>query len=483
MPENRLRFCVLSALTAQLASAAPTFNRDIAPILHKQCAPCHHNGAVAPFSLITYQDAVRHAPTIAAVTQRRIMPPWKADPGPHFKRERRLTDEQIKLIGDWATHGMSEGDPSARRVPPTFPDGWQAGQPDQVFTMPANFTLPAESSDQLRCFVIPMNTNREMYIKSFEFRPGNPRIVHHAAFFIDPTGGARKRAGSSGSYSCFGSPGFSPAVVLGGWAPGGGADILDNGVAITVPKGADLVLQLHYHPSGKPESDRSSVALRFGERSRVPLSQVLIIGNIDIPAGAARHVVRTGLTIPWDVEVRAVGPHAHYLGRDLNVTAHLPNGTVQSLIHIKDWSFNWQIEYFYETPVKLPRGTRVNIEYSYDNSAKNPENPSHPPVRVRTGEQTTDEMAVLYMSVELPRGTEESDFQRALAVEYVDQYLEQGLDPRYLYPQIMLDASQRAWLVGAIKAYDHDQSGKLSAPARQALIAALRKQFKLAAKP
>jgi hypothetical protein len=483
MPEKPLSFCVLLALAAQPASATATFNRDIAPILYQKCAPCHRTGEVAPFPLLTYDDAVRHAPTIAAVTQRRSMPPWQAEPGPHFRRDRRLTDQQIASIGDWATHGMPEGDPSDRPVPPAFPDGWQAGHPDQVFTMPADFTLPAEGSDQLRCFVVPMNAKREVYIKSFEFRPGNPRIVHHAAFFIDPTGGARKRVGSSGSYSCFGGPGFSPAVVLGGWAPGGGPDILDDGVAIAVPKDSDLVLQLHYHPSGKPESDRSSVALRFGERSRVPLSQVLIIGNVDIPAGAARHVVRAGLTIPWDVEVLAVGPHAHYLGRDLNATAHLPDGTVQSLIHIKDWSFNWQIEYFYETPVKLPAGTRVEIEYSYDNSAKNPGNPSHPPVRVHTGEQTTDEMAVLYMSVELPPGTQESDFQRALAVEYVDQYLEQGLDARYLYPQVMLDAPHRAWLVGATKAYTHDPGGKLSASGRQALIAALRKRLELPAKP
>jgi hypothetical protein len=271
-------------------------------------------------------------------------------------------------------------------------------------------------------------------------------------------------------------------VILGGWGPGGGPNILDDGVSVAVPKNADIVLQLHYHPSGKPESDRSSLALRFGQQSRVPLSQVLILGNVDIPAGSARHVVRTSLTIPWDVEVLGVSPHAHYLGRDLNATAHMPDGTVQSLIHIKDWSFNWQIEYLYETPVKLPAGTRVEIEYSYDNSAKNPGNPSHPPVRVRTGEQTTDEMAVLFMRIELPAGTQDSDFQRALAVEYVDQYLEQGLDLRYLYPQVMLDAPQRAWLVDAAKTYTHDPSGKLSAHGRQALIAALRKRLDLPSK-
>jgi mono/diheme cytochrome c family protein len=477
---KHMRFAATALATmVVLHAAVPTFNRDIAPILYKQCATCHRPGEVAPFPLLTYQDAVRHAPTIAKVTQAGYMPPWKAEPGPHFRNERRLTAEQIALIGDWAAHGAPEGDPAAKPAPPAFPQGWQGGQPDKVFTLPAAFSLPAEGRDQFQCFVIPMDASRDVYIKSFEFRPGNRRIVHHATFFVDPTGAARKRAGASGSYPCFGGPGFSPAVVLGGWAPGGNPDVMDDGTAITVPKGADFVIQLHYHPTGKPETDRSSVGLRFGVRPRISMSQVVLVRNLEIPAGAANYVVKSGITIPWDVKVLAIAPHAHYLGKDMKVTARLPDGATQSLVHVKNWDFNWQIEYFYEVPVKLPKGTQVEFEYSYDNSARNPVNPSNPPVTVRSGDQTTDEMAVLYLNLMLPPGTGESDFQRALAPEYVDQYLEQGANPSFLYSHIVLDAPQRAWLVEAVKAYDLNHDGKLSAGERQALVAALRKRLGL----
>ncbi len=239
-------FCLL--LQARPSAAIPTFNRDIAPILYKQCATCHRSGEVAPFSLITYQDAVRHARTIVAVTSQRIMPPWKAEPGPRFKNERRLTDRQIALIGNWVAHGTPEGDPAARPVPPVFPAGWQAGRPDRVFTLPTRFNLAADSLDRFQCFVIPMDETRDTYIKSFEFRPENRRIVHHAAFYLDPSGVAAKKAGTN--YPCPGGPGFAPVVVLGGWGPGGGPDVLDKEFTIRIPKGSRLVLQLHYHPSG-----------------------------------------------------------------------------------------------------------------------------------------------------------------------------------------------------------------------------------------
>jgi hypothetical protein len=490
----QIGLCLLASVSAcsptatgsvPLDAAVPTFNRDIAPILHKQCAGCHRPGEVAPFPLLTYQDAVRRARKIAKATRGGVMPPWKAEPGPRFKNERRLTAEQIELIADWVAHGTPEGDPAARPAAPAFAEGWQGGQPDRVFTLPPSVSMPSEGPDQFQCSVVTMDASRDVYIKAIEFRPGNRRIVHHAAFFIDPTGAARKRAGASGSYPCFGGPGFSPVVVLGGWAPGGGPEAMDDGMAIPVSQGADLVIQLHYHhhSTGHSEPDRSSVGLRFGPPPTIPLTQVLLVRNIDIPAGEAHYVVKTEITIPWDVKLRAIGPHAHYLGKNMQVTARLPDGTTQSLLHIKSWDFNWQIEYFYEVPVELPKGTQVEFEYTYDNSSRNPTNPSRPPVRVRTGEQTTDEMAVLFLSLMLPPGTDESDFQRALAPEYVDQYLEQKADPGILYSHIILDTPQRLWLVEAVKTYDLDGDGGLSTSERQTLVAALRKRLELPAHP
>ncbi len=242
-------------------------------------------------------------------------------------------------------------------------------------------------------------------------------------------------------------------------------------------------MQLHYHPSGKPESDSSSLGLTFGERSLRPVSQLLLLtSNIDIPAGAARYVVRTGITIPQDVRVLSIAPHAHYLAGNMQVTAKLPDGTAQSLIHIKEWDFNWQTEYFYEEPVSLPKGTRVELEFTYDNSGKNPRNPSHPPVRVRSGERTTDEMAVLYLHLMLSPATTEADFEKLMAVEYVDQYLEQGVNP-VVYPNVELDASQRAWLVKAVATFDVDRDGKLNATERRALVGALRKRMGIPSQP
>jgi hypothetical protein len=326
-----------------------------------------------------------------------------------------------------------------------------------------------------------MDVTRDVYVRSFEFRPGNRRIVHHAAFYLDPTGVAAKRTGSS--YPCYGGPRFTPAVVLGGWALGGGPEVLDKELTIRIPKGSSLVLQLHYHPSGKPESDLSSLGLTFGEQSLTPVGQLLLLHNLDIPAGAAHYVVKTGITIPQDVKVLAIAPHAHYLAGNMQVTVKLPDGNARSLIHIKEWDFNWQTVYFYEEPVSLPKGTRVEFEYTYDNSEKNPRNPSHPPIRVHSGEQTTDEMAVLYLELMLSPGTSAADFEKLMAVEYVDQYLEQGANPAYLYPQVALDASQRAWLVKAVVTFDADRDGKLNAPERRALVGVLRKRLGIPSQP
>jgi hypothetical protein len=435
---------------------------------------------VAPFSLITYQDAVRHARTIVAVTSQRIMPPWQAEPGGlRFKKERRLTDRQIALIGNWLAHGTPEGDPKARPVPPVFPAGWQAGRPDKIFNLPA-FNLAADGLDRFQCFVIATNVTQDEYIKSFEFHPGNRRIVHHAALYLDPAGVAAKRVGTS--YQCPGGPGFAPVEVLGGWAPGGGPEVLDKELAIRIPKGSSLVIQLHYHPSGKPESDLSSLGLTFGERSRRIVSQLLLLNcNIDIPAGAAHYVVTSGITIPQDVKVLAIAPHAHYLARNIQVTARLPDGTAQSLIRIKEWDFNWQTEYLYQEPVSLPKGTRVEFEFTFDNSEKNPRNSSHPPVRVRCGEKTTDEMALVYLQFMLSPGASEADFAKLMAVEYVDHYLEQGANP-LIYPPVDLDASQRAWLVRAVATFDVDRDGKLNATERRALVRALRKRLGIPAR-
>lgn len=462
---------------AGAAEAAPTFNHDIAPILYQNCATCHRPGEVAPFSLLTYQDAAKRAKQIASVTQSRFMPPWKAEPGyGSFKNERRLSDDQIAMLRDWAANGAPEGDPAQKPEPPKFTDGWQAGMPDQVFTMPAKYALAADGPDQYRCFVIPMNLDHDVYVKTFEFRPENRRVVHHAIVYSDPTGAARKLATNGGSYSCFGGPRFAPVGLVGGWAPGGTAESAGPGMAVTVPKGTDLVLQIHYHPSGKAEQDQSSLGMTFGDPPTVGRGLILLNSRaIRIPAGESHYVVKAGITVPEDVELLGITPHAHYLAKDMKVDARLPDGSVTHLIWIKDWDFNWQGQYRYSKPVNLPKGTRVELEYTYDNSAANPRNPSNPPVLVHWGEQTTDEMALAFLNVKLSSLAEQKRFQQLMGLEMVEEFLSQGDSITDLPPEI--NAATRARIAAAISLFDRNHDGKLDAEERKALMDFLRSRL------
>ena len=470
------RTLILAGLAGAMAAAAatPTFNHDIAPILYSNCATCHRPGEVAPFSLLTYQDAAKRAKQIATVTQSRFMPPWKAEPGyGEFQNERRLTDAQIAVLKDWAANGAPEGDPSEKPTPPTFSEGWQAGQPDKVFKLANAYSLPADGPDQYRCFVIPMNLDQDVYVKSFEFRPDNRKIVHHAIVFSDPNGNARRLARNGNSYPCFGGPGFAPISMVAGWAPGGSPSLAGPGMSLTVTKGSDLVLQIHYHPSGKAEQDQSSLGMTFGDPPTVGRGMVFINSRaIHIAAGDSHYVVKTGITIPQDVEVLGITPHAHYLGKDMKIDAKLPDGSVQHMIWIKDWDFNWQGQYRYKEPVKLPKGTRVELEYTYDNSAANIRNPSHPPVNVHWGEQTTDEMALAFLSVKLKSMDDQALFQKQIGLEFINEFLAQADNLSDFPPEISPQA--RARLTMAIGLFDRNHDGKLDDQERKTLMDFLR---------
>jgi mono/diheme cytochrome c family protein len=395
--------------------AAPTYNKDIAPILYKNCAGCHRPGEVAPFSLLTYQDTAKRAALIAGVTKARAMPPWKAEPGyGDFKDARRLTDQQLDLIQQWAKAGAPEGDPASKPTPPIFAEGWLLGQPDRVASVLAKFSVPADGPDQFRCFVIPMNLDQDLYIGALEFRPDNRRVVHHALVFTDPLGEARKLAAGSpdGGYTCFGGPGFR-AGLLGGWAPGAVPNKPESGYASVLRKGTDLVLQIHYHPDGKPELDQSSLGM-FLTEAPTKGRAVMLMGsnNIAIEPGDSHYVVKASIEVPADAQLIRITPHAHYLCKDMKIDAHLPDGSVVPLIWIKDWDFNWQGGYAYASPVPLPKGTRVEMQYIYDNSAKNPRNPANPPVRVTYGEETTNEMGLAFLTFALPTPADAAAFQR-----------------------------------------------------------------------
>jgi acetyl esterase/lipase len=396
--------CLFETLPAGADDAEVTYTRDIAPLIHTRCMNCHRQGEVAPFPLTNYEEVAKRAGQLARVTGERIMPPWKPAPGHEtFVGERWLSDAQIALFARWAKTGRTQGDPADEPPPPKFAEGWQLGEPDLVLTMQHDYTVPPDGPDLLQHFVIPTDMGDDKLVAAVEFRPGNRRVVHHCVMFLDSNGAARKldAATPEPGYLRFGSPGFIPTGGVGGWSVGNTARPLPNGMGRYLKKGSDLVMQVHYHPSGKEEVDRSSVGLYFVDK---PIEQLraepaksvgaIWMANyqIDIAPGDKDFRRSTTYTLPKDVILVGIVPHMHLIGRWMNVWATLPDGTRKSLIRVNDWDFNWQDEYYYERPFKLPAGTRLDVEASYDNSAENPANPSSPPQRVTYGEQTTDEM-------------------------------------------------------------------------------------------
>jgi hypothetical protein len=391
--------CLMGAGVAR--AEGPTFNKDVAPILWKNCAGCHRPGEVGPFSMLTYKDAAKRAGFLQEVAESRRMPPWKAEPGfGEFHDERRLTDAEIRTIAAWAEAGAPEGDPKDLREPPKFPEGWQLGTPDLVLKVPQSFEIPAVGRDLYRCFVIPIPIESDRTVAAVEFRPGNRKVVHHALLFLDSTGAGRRKdeADPGPGYSSFGGPGILPTGGLGGWAPGAMPRFLPDGMGKLPRKGSDLVLQVHYHPDGKPEVDQSVVGIYFTKTPARKLVGGLAVRSrtIDIPAGEKRHHV-TAQSAPLPVDAQAIGisPHMHYVGKEMKAIAETPDGRTIPLIWIKDWDFNWQGQYQYRSPITLARGTVIKLDAYYDNSTENPRNPSSPPKHVGWGEQTTDEMCLL----------------------------------------------------------------------------------------
>jgi hypothetical protein len=390
---------------AEVTAGVPTYNKDIAPLLWKNCAGCHRAGEIGPFSLLTYKDAAKRARYLAEVTESRRMPPWKPEPGfGTFHDERRLSDSEIRTIADWATGGAPEGDPKDLPPTPRFPEGWQLGAPDLVLKASEPFDVPAQGRDIYRCFVIPIPIDSNKTVAAFEFRPGNRKVVHHALLYLDSTGAAREKDKSDPGpgYASFGGPGILPTGGLGGWAPGAMPRLLPDGMGKFIRKGSDLVLQVHYHPDGKAEKDESVVGIYFTKKPARKIVGGIAVRtrSLDIPQGESHyHTTARSEPLPVDALAIAIAPHMHYIGTEMKVVAEAPDGTTTPLIWIKDWDFNWQGQYQYNVPITLAKGTVIKLDAYYDNSAANPHNPSKPPKRVRWGEQTTDEMCLLGVQV------------------------------------------------------------------------------------
>ena len=384
---------------------------DVAPIVFQHCAVCHQQNGSGPFSLLTYQDVKKHARQIASVTMSRFMPPWLPEPGyGNFADEQRLTDDEIRIFQEWAAQGAVEGNPAGLPPAPNLLGGWELGKPDLELELPRPYVLPASGDkgrDVFRNFVVRVPIETTRYVQAIELRPSNPKIFHHANVLVDRGGASRRREtepgmGFEGMDLEIESESFDPDGYFLSWKPGLPPVRGTDGMSWRVDPGTDLILNLHMRPDGKPEMVQVSLGLYFSARPPTRFPMLLQLENdiaIDIPPGDRNFVVKDDFTLPLDVEVLAVYPHAHYLGKDVRGYAILPDGKKRWLIWIKDWNLDWQGVFRYAEPLFLPKGSTIRMEWTYDNSTANVRNPNYPPRHVLAGNQATDEMSHLWLQV------------------------------------------------------------------------------------
>jgi hypothetical protein len=361
-----------------------TYAADVAKIVQDRCQSCHRAGQIAPFPLLSYDDARRHAAMIAEVVEDRRMPPWHADPRHgRFRNDRHLTPRERETLLAWVEQGAPLGDPAALPPPRTFPDGWQIGTPDVVFELPEPHTVAAQGTLPYVNKRVPTHFQEDMWIQAAEAQPGDRAVVHHILVFVDDHSGQRRQG--LGGQLCGFAPGDMPAV----FAPG---------IAKKVPAGSDLVFQLHYTPVGTVRTDRSRVGLIFAKQ---PVEHLAITRGIAqrrfiIPPGAPNHPVTSSFTFASDAHLLSLLPHMHLRGKSFEYTATYPDGSREVLLSVPAFDFGWQTSYVLETPRAMPKGTRIDCMAHYDNSAENPANPD-PKRAVLWGDQTFEEMMIGYI--------------------------------------------------------------------------------------
>ncbi len=426
------RAIALFFFIASFAAAAPvTFNQHIAAIVYRNCAPCHRPGESAPFSLLSYEDVKRRAALVATVTGSRYMPPWLPEPGHgEFAEQRRLTDSEIQLIQEWVKQGMPLGT-GRTPPPPKFVDEWQLGPPDLILRVSRPFQLPADGNEIFWNFILPVPITTTRWVKAIEVRPGNSKAFHHANVIIDRSGASTRQEKVSGGG--FGGMDlnieedtFDPDGHFLSWKPGSEPVVEPDGMAWRANPGMNLILNVHLRPTGKPETISPMIGLYFTGQPQKTFPMLVQLEHdsaIDIPPGEKDFLLTDDIKLPLDVNVLAVYPHAHYLGKLMEGYATLPDGSRRWLIRIPNWDLNWQGVFRFKQPIFLPRGSVVSMRYHYDNSAGNVRNPFNPPREVKGGNESTNEMGHLWLQV-LPTapGDQRAALQEGLVRQRLQKY-------------------------------------------------------------
>ncbi len=386
-----------------------TYSKQISRIFQAKCEICHREGDIAPFALKDYQTASLWAEDIKRVVDDGIMPPWKPVAGHgDFKNSFALTADERQAIIKWVSAGAPEGDPADAPAPLPDRGEWPLGSPDQIMSMVQDF-IPPRGRDVYRCFVMPESFDETKYVSAVDVLPGDRKIVHHVILFLDTKGESVNLEGKDGQpgYDCFGGPNITLSInfSLGGWAPGQRSQFLPDGIGMELPKGARIVMQVHYYPAAGTGPDKTRLGLYF---NKTAIQQRLFIvpvinTSFKIPAGAESYDVDANFRVLPMLDAKAIWvyPHMHLLGRQINARLEKADGTVQPLIYEDDWDFNWQGSYTYAEPVPIKAGDNVHVTCTFNNSDSNPKNPNNPLVDVGWGERTTDEMCIGFFGVTL----------------------------------------------------------------------------------
>jgi thiol-disulfide isomerase/thioredoxin len=383
---------------------APTFNREISRLLQNRCQDCHRDGGIGRVPFIEYENVSAWAIDMRDSIRNLTMPPWPAKDGyGDIAGSRRLNEGEIELFSRWVDAGMPQGDASDRPPDRVFDTGWSLGEPDLVMIPDEPYEVEAIGQDEYRCFVMPLELSEDQHVSGIEVLSKATEVVHHVSIYTDETGKAvaLQEADPKPGYSCFGGVKFAVTGPLGGWAPGNSPFLLPEGVGRFLPKRCDVVMQIHYHKSGRVETDHSRLGIYLTKK---PVDKLLYEEGVSgrllfIPPGVQDHRVHGSITISRDEHALAVLPHMHLLGSEIKIRATYPDGQVVPLVWVNPWDFDWQETYIFEEPVPLPRGTRISLDASYDNSTRNPRNPNNPPKFVRYGEESSDEMCIAFLFV------------------------------------------------------------------------------------
>jgi hypothetical protein len=415
----RLLGCGITLALAGVAIAAPvptpvTFNKEVLPILQKRCQECHRPGEVAPMSFMSYKDTRPWAKSIKSAVLTKKMPPWFADPSVgHFLNDRSLSQNEIDTLIKWVDGGTPEGNAKDAPAPREWVEGWAMGKPDMVIEMPNAFEVPANGQVEYQYVILPTNLKEDVWVLASEVRPGDRRVMHHVITSIREPGS---------KWMADQKPGVVFVPPRGAQARGG---ILDGGLGGYVPgqvirpasdgphratllkAGSDIVFQLHYTPNGKATTDRTKIGLIFAKE---PPKERLMGGNsalmrLNIPANADNFELHAVSTVPYDGELVSMMPHAHLRGKAFEYKITRPDGSSEVVLRVPKYDFNWQLTYWLEKPIHMPKGTKVELTGWYDNSANNPYNPD-PSKEIHWGEQTTEEMMMGYFSYVVDPGQE-----------------------------------------------------------------------------